>query len=53
VTQYKQLQNSILSITSDHANVWVYIWVLSKSNIPVLCTATLQKSVQYEQQGMV
>jgi hypothetical protein len=33
--QYKQLQNSILSITSDHANVWVYIWVLFKSNIPV------------------
>jgi hypothetical protein len=23
------------SITSDHANVWVYIWVLFKSNIPV------------------
>ena len=34
-TQYKQLQNSISSITSDHANVWVYIWVLFKSNIPV------------------
>ena len=33
-SQYKQLQNSILSITSDHANVWVYIWVLFKSNIP-------------------
>ena len=34
-TQYKQLQNYILLITSDHANVWVYIWVLFKSNIPV------------------
>ena len=34
-SQYKQLQNYILSITSDHANVWVYIWVLFKSNIPV------------------
>ena len=34
-TQYKQLQNSILSITSDHANVWVYICVLFESNIPV------------------
>ena len=33
--QHKQLQNSIWSITSDHANVWVYIWVLFKSNIPV------------------
>jgi hypothetical protein len=34
-TQYKQLQSSILSITSHHANAWVYIWVLFKSNIPV------------------
>jgi hypothetical protein len=32
-TQYKQLQNKILSITSDHENVWVYICVLSKLNI--------------------
>jgi hypothetical protein len=35
-TQYKQLQNYILSITSDLANVWVYICVLFKSNIPVV-----------------
>ena len=34
-TQYKQLQNYILSITSDLANVWVYICVLFKSTIPV------------------
>ena len=34
-TQYKQLHNSILSITSDPANARVYVWVLFKSNIPV------------------